>query len=53
MPAATRSSSTTCLPGDGHIHFSSGLWFDTPELPTDPETIRIIMKDGKVFKNTL
>jgi hypothetical protein len=28
-------------------------WFDTPEPPESPETIRIIMKDGKIYKNTL
>jgi hypothetical protein len=29
------------------------LWFDTPEPPASPETIRIIMKDGKIYKNSL
>jgi imidazolonepropionase-like amidohydrolase len=28
-------------------------WFDAPTPPESPETIRIIMKDGKVYKNTL
>ena len=28
-------------------------WFDAPEPPESPETIRIIMKDGKIYKNTL
>ncbi len=28
-------------------------WFDTPTPPESPETIRLIMKDGKVYKNTL
>jgi imidazolonepropionase-like amidohydrolase len=28
-------------------------WFDAPEPPDSPETIRIIMKDGKIYKNTL
>ena len=32
---------------------TSDKWFDAPEPPTSPETIRIIMKDGKIYKNTL
>jgi imidazolonepropionase-like amidohydrolase len=28
-------------------------WFDAPTPPESPETIRIIMKDGKIYKNTL
>jgi len=28
-------------------------WFDAPEPPDSPSTIRIIMKDGKLYKNTL
>lgn len=32
---------------------TSDKWFDGPERPYSPETIRIIMKDGKVYKNTL
>jgi imidazolonepropionase-like amidohydrolase len=28
-------------------------WFDAPTPPESPETIRIIMKDGKFYKNTL
>jgi len=28
-------------------------WFDAPEPPESPATIRIIMKDGKIYKNTL
>jgi imidazolonepropionase-like amidohydrolase len=28
-------------------------WFDAPTPPESPETIRFIMKDGKVYKNTL
>lgn len=28
-------------------------WLDAPEPPESPETICIIMKDGKVYKNTL
>ena len=32
---------------------TSDKWFDAPEPPESPETIHIIMKDGKVYKNTL
>ncbi len=32
---------------------TSDEWFDAPEPPESPETIRIIMKDGKIYKNTL
>jgi imidazolonepropionase-like amidohydrolase len=32
---------------------TSEKWFDAPEPPESPETIRIIMKDGKIYKNTL
>ena len=28
-------------------------WFDAPTPPKSPKTIRIIMKDGKIYKNTL
>jgi imidazolonepropionase-like amidohydrolase len=28
-------------------------WFDVPEPPESPETIRNITKDGKIFKNSL
>jgi imidazolonepropionase-like amidohydrolase len=28
-------------------------WFDAPTPPESPETIRVIMRDGKVYKNTL
>ena len=28
-------------------------WFDAEPRPESPETIRIIMKDGKIYKNTL
>ena len=28
-------------------------WFDGPDRPEGVETIRIIMKDGKLYKNTL
>ena len=32
---------------------TSDKWFDAPTPPESPETIRIIMKDGKIYKNTL
>ncbi len=32
---------------------TSDKWFDGPPRPESPETIRIIMKDGKFYKNTL
>ena len=32
---------------------TSDKWFDAPERPETPKTIRIIMKDGKIHKNTL
>ena len=28
-------------------------WFDAPTPPESPETIRLIMKDGEIYKNTL
>ena len=28
-------------------------WFDAPTPPESPETIRVVMKDGVVYKNTL
>ena len=28
-------------------------WFGAPKRPDSPETIQLIMKDGKVYKNTL
>jgi imidazolonepropionase-like amidohydrolase len=28
-------------------------WFDAEPRPESPETIRVIMKDGKIYKNTL
>jgi imidazolonepropionase-like amidohydrolase len=28
-------------------------WFDAPTPPESPETIRVIMKDGVIYKNTL
>lgn len=32
---------------------ASDKWFDSPPRPASPETIRIIMKDGVIYKNTL
>ena len=32
---------------------TSDKWFDAPTRPESPETIRIIMKDGVIYKNTL
>jgi imidazolonepropionase-like amidohydrolase len=32
---------------------SGDKWFDAEPRPESPETIRLIMKDGKVYKNTL
>ena len=32
---------------------TSDKWFDGPTRPASPETIRIIMKDGVIYKNTL
>jgi imidazolonepropionase-like amidohydrolase len=32
---------------------TSDKWFDAPTPPESPETIRIIMKDGEIYKNTL
>ena len=32
---------------------SGDKWFDAEPRPESPETIRIIMKDGKIYKNTL
>ena len=32
---------------------TSDKWFDAEPRPASPETIRIITKDGKIFKNTL
>jgi len=32
---------------------TSDKWFDAPTPPQSPKTIRIIMKDGKIYKNTL
>jgi imidazolonepropionase-like amidohydrolase len=29
------------------------LWFDAPDREMDIPTIKLIMKDGKVYKNTL
>ena len=32
---------------------TSDKWFDAEPRPESPETIRVIMKDGKIYKNTL
>ena len=32
---------------------TSDKWFDAPERSASPKTIRVIMKDGKIYKNTL
>jgi hypothetical protein len=32
---------------------TSDKWFDAPTPPESPETIRIIMKDGVIYKNSL
>jgi len=32
---------------------TSEKWFDAPERPKSPDSIRLIMKDGKVYKNTI
>jgi imidazolonepropionase-like amidohydrolase len=32
---------------------TSDKWFDGPARPESPETIRVIMKDGVIYKNTL
>jgi len=32
---------------------SGAKWFGAETRPESPETIRIIMKDGKIYKNTL
>jgi len=32
---------------------TSDKWFDAPTPPESPETIRIIMKDGVIYKNTV
>jgi imidazolonepropionase-like amidohydrolase len=32
---------------------TSDKWFDAPRPAKSPETIRIIMKDGKIYKNSL
>jgi imidazolonepropionase-like amidohydrolase len=38
---------------DFSVMGTSDKWFDGPVRPESPETIRIIMKDGKIYKNTL
>ena len=32
---------------------TSEKWFDAPQPPESPATIRIIMKDGVIYKNTI
>jgi len=32
---------------------TSDKWFDSPGVPESPKTIRVIMKNGKMYKNTL
>ena len=38
---------------DFSVMGTSDKWFTGPVRPESPETIRIIMKDGKIYKNTL
>ena len=38
---------------DFSVMGTSDKWFDGPVRPESPETIRLIMKDGKIYKNTL
>lgn len=38
---------------DFSVMGTSDKWFDGPERPESPESIRIIMKDGVFYKNTL
>jgi len=38
---------------DFSVMGTSDKWFDGPVRPESPETIRVIMKDGKIYKNTL
>ena len=38
---------------DFSVMGTSDKWFDGPVRPESPETIRIIMKDGVIYKNTL
>jgi imidazolonepropionase-like amidohydrolase len=38
---------------DFSVMGTSDKWFDGPQRPESPETIRIIMKDGVFYKNTL
>ena len=38
---------------DFSVMGTSDKWFDGPERPESPETINVIMKDGKIYKNTL
>jgi imidazolonepropionase-like amidohydrolase len=32
---------------------TGGKWFGAKPRPASPETIRIIMKDGQIYKNSL
>jgi imidazolonepropionase-like amidohydrolase len=38
---------------DFSIVGTGDTWFGAEKRPDSPETIRLIMKDGKVYKNTL
>jgi len=38
---------------DFSVMGTSDKWFDGPTRPESPESIQIIMKDGKIYKNTL
>jgi imidazolonepropionase-like amidohydrolase len=38
---------------DFSVAGTGAKWFDAELRPDSPETIRIIMKDGKIYKNTL
>lgn len=38
---------------DFSVMGTSDKWFDGPTRPESPETMRIIMKDGVIYKNTL
>ena len=38
---------------DFSVMGTSDKWYDGPTRPESPETMRIIMKDGKIYKNTL
>jgi len=38
---------------DFSVMGTSDKWYDGPTRPESPETIRVIMKDGVIYKNTL